>query len=322
MFEKIEFDTYESNTRLTSKKISDEDLNNKKYNRENLLNSNFCIWGSVDSFRTPPITEFATNNLFHLQDFNIFHYKYGSYTERKNFHSFLILYTYSGSGQLTYDNHTYSLTEGDGFFINCMDYHLYKVENRFWDTAVLHINGPLLPALHTQYMQNGSPIFHEPVTGKYQQLLEHLLRLYSYPQLYRDWQASTCIDNMLTDLLLMNTKEASKKKELPKNIQFLIRYMEHNYSSHLTLDYLASFSNTNKYYLSKEFKRYTGFSPNDYLISLRINQAKNLLKNTTLPASKIAHEVGIHDTNNFINHFKKRTGMTPIQYRNSDTPFA
>ena len=91
--------------------------------------------------------------------------------------------------------------------------------------------------------------------------------------------------------------------------------MENNYTQKLTLDYLAEFACMNKYYLSKEFKKYTGFSPNDYLISLRINRAKQLLEGSSLPASKIAHEVGIHDINNFTNLFKKKTGMTPIQYR-------
>ena len=98
--------------------------------------------------------------------------------------------------------------------------------------------------------------------------------------------------------------------------------MENNYQSHMSLDYLAEFACINKYYLSREFKKYTGFSPNDYLISLRINAAKNLLLNTALPASKIAHEVGIHDINNFTTLFKKKVGMTPIQFRNSSTLFS
>ena len=74
----------------------------------------------------------------------------------------------------------------------------------------------------------------------------------------------------------------------------------------------------NQLHFSSEFKKYTGFSPNDYLITLRINRAKSMLKNTTLPAAKIAHEVGIHDLNNFTNLFKKKTGMTPILFRNSN----
>ena len=198
-----------------------------------------------------------------------------------------------------------------------MDYHLYKVEGVNWDTGILHINGPLLPDFHKLFMQYGTPLFHEPATGKFQSYLEKLLTLYNKPELNRDWQVSTCIDCMLNHLMLLSCSQAAMKTELPDNIRYLLKYMESNFEKPLTLDYLAEFANITKYYLSREFKKYTGFSPNDYLITLRIDRARLLLTSTTIPASKIAHEVGIHDMNNFTNLFKKKTGMTPTQYRNS-----
>lgn len=315
MFEKIPFTNIVAKNRLLSKNLTKKDYENPVYNKENLMNSKFVISGSADSFQMPPITDFAVQNLFHVESFMIFHYGFDSFTERQNFHSFLIMYTYFGQGILTYQGKNYTLKEGDGAFINCMDYHLYKADRMQWDTAVLHLNGPLLAAFHAQYMQNGSPVFHEETNGSFQKILEHLLKLYSIPHLYRDWQASTCIDNMLNHLLLLTAPEEKGKINTPEYIRYLIKYMENNYTQKLTLDYLAEFACMNKYYLSKEFKKYTGFSPNDYLISLRINRAKQLLEGSSLPASKIAHEAGIHDINNFTNLFKKKTGMTPIQYR-------
>lgn len=110
---------------------------------------------------------------------------------------------------------------------------------------------------------------------------------------------------MLLTYLLIPTRIHTEETEIPQNIRFLIKYMENNYQSHMSLDYLAEFACINKYYLSREFKKYTGFSPNDYLISLRINAAKNLLLNTALPAAKIAHEVGI-TTLIILQHYLKR----------------
>lgn len=103
--------------------------------------------------------------------------------------------------------------------------------------------------------------------------------------------------------------------DVPENFHYLIKYMENNFSSHLSLDYLAHFTGISKYHFSREFKKYTGFSPNDYLVQLRIEHAKSLLLSTTIPANKIAHMTGIHDINNFTNLFKKKTGMTPGEYR-------
>ena len=77
-------------------------------------------------------------------------------------------------------------------------------------------------------MQNGSPVFHEETNGSFQKLLEHLLKLYSIPHLYRDWQASTCIDNMLNHLLLLTAPEEKGKINTPEYIRYLIKYMENN----------------------------------------------------------------------------------------------
>lgn len=317
MFEGIHFEKSKTEKKLTSRKISYENAMERGYNVKAIANANFSLSGSVDAFPKPPVSDFAMAHLYFMEDFDRFYYQKHSYTERWNFNSFIIAYTYSGTGILRYAEKEYNLSKGDGFYINCNNYHYYEAISDVWDIAVLHIGGPLLPYHHGQFMQYTSPVFHEPLTGIVQEHLETLLGLYSQPILNRDWLASSCIDGLLNHLLKTKAMEAVKDSVMPENIRYLIKYMERNFTRPLTLDFLSDFANVSKYYLSREFKKYTGFSPNDYLITLRINKAKFLLSNTALPAIKIAHEVGIYDKNNFTNLFKRKTGMTPIQYRNS-----
>lgn len=317
MFEGIHFEKSKTEKKLTSRKISYENAMERGYNVKAIANANFSLSGSVDAFPKPPVSDFAMAHLYFMEDFDRFYYQKHSYTERWNFNSFIIAYTYSGTGILRYAEKEYNLSKGDGFYINCNSYHYYEAISDVWDIAVLHIGGPLLPYHHGQFMQYTSPVFHEPLTGIVQEHLETLLGLYSQPILNRDWLASSCIDGLLNHLLKTKAMEAVKDSVMPENIRYLIKYMERNFTRPLTLDFLSDFANVSKYYLSREFKKYTGFSPNDYLITLRINKAKFLLSNTALPAIKIAHEVGIYDKNNFTNLFKRKTGMTPIQYRNS-----
>ncbi len=313
IFPNIHFLTIESQRRLSSKHISADHLS-VDVNKDAVRDTNFCISGSVDAFQRPPISDFAQKNLFYMQDFDIFHYQFGSFTERFGFDSFLLLYTYGGSGTLTYEGKTYLLEPGDGFFINCMDYHLYQVKDKYWDTGVLHINGNLMPDFYKLYHEHNGPVFHEEPNGKLHHDLYKLLKTYQDPQYYRDWQASACIDRLLNHLLTLSQQNIVLN-DTPDNIRYLVKYIESNFSQPLTLDYLAEFANTSKFYLSREFKKYTGFSPNEYIISLRVEKAKSLLENSELPIYVIAHETGIHDINNFTNLFKKRVGMTPTQYR-------
>lgn len=318
MFERIHFHSFKTERPLTSRKLKITELSEKQYNIEAVETSTFYIWGSVDAFEKPPITDYAKEKLYHLEDFDIFHYGEGSFTERENFNSYLILYTYGGEGILTYRNHTYSLKEGDGAFIDCRDYHLYKTVGKDnWDTAILHLKGPLLSDFHKNYIESGTPMFSEPLTGGFQAKLEELLEIYSNPTLYRDWLASSCIDSLLVHILEQNIAYTTprKGKIIPENIRELIKYMEGNYSSPFTLDSISEYVNISKYHLSREFKRYTGFSPMDYIVSLRINRAKFLLTATDMSVAEIAEEVGVRDINNFTNLFKARTGCTPRLYR-------
>ena len=318
MFEQIELITTIADHRISSRFLDEETKYNKKYGEGNLPNANFSILGAIDEFKLPPISETALNELNYVQSFSRIRYEAPSFTERQNYKSYLIAYTYDGTGTLKYRDKTYTLLPKDGFFIDCREYHLYEATRGTWEVGVLHAFGPLFSKIYEQYISSGSPVFHEAFDGKYQHYLEKILKLYSNPLIYRDWQVSSAIDSMLTHLLLIHSSGYTEKAEIPIGISNVIRYMERNYTEKLSLDLLAEKAHINKYHLSREFKKYTGFSPNDYLISLRINSAKDLLSSTTIPACKIAYQVGIRDINNFNALFKKRVGMTPIQYRQSN----
>ena len=316
MFDGISFLHSETNHPVTSRQVSDAALKSGKYDPENLANSDFYIVGSADAFRPVPITAYARENLFYMQAFTIFGYRKGSFTRRQNFHSFLILYTLAGTGRVEYGGQTAELHVGDGVFIDCRKPHYYEAAED-WKVAVFHFQGPLAEHYAEEYEKMGQPVFHEETTGRFARYLEQVLEIYDSPQLYRDLRASHAIDGMLLYLVVQASKVAIQKQDVPRFVQQAMKHMEENFAQPISLDSLAELTQTNKFHLAKEFKHYIGFSPNDYLIWIRINQAKLLLKTTTLPAVKIAHSVGIHDINNFHYLFKKRVGTTPIRYRNN-----
>lgn len=281
----------------------------------NVQNASFCVSGDVQIFLRPPIIPFAKEKLFYMENFSIFSVDNNFFTNRSNYSSYQIIYTYEGEGVLTYQEKQYFLTKGDGFFMNCMCPYSYKTHGKFWRHGVIHINGPLLPSIWKEYTQHGSPVFSEPLSGNYQSHLEKLLQIYDTAQLYRDFLASGHINLMLADLLV--NISGTTNSQVPENLQYLKKYMENHFTDPLTLDFLADFSGISKYHLSREFKKYIGFSPNDYLISLRLDFACTLLESTTIPVYKISSMAGIPDSNHFSNLFKKRFGTTPGQYRTS-----
>lgn len=71
--------------------------------------------------------------------------------------------------------------------------------------------------------------------------------------------------------------------------------------------------------ICREFSKYYGVSPIQYLNHRRMEAAKKLLLTTDETIHEIGSMVGIHNTNHFINLFKRETGATPLVFK-QDAP--
>ena len=76
---------------------------------------------SVRLFATPSMT--ARSLYFYMQEAGYFKTVWPYFTERASLNSFLVLYTLSGEGRLSYEGQEYEVTEGTCFFIHCMKHH-------------------------------------------------------------------------------------------------------------------------------------------------------------------------------------------------------
>lgn len=94
------------------------------------------------------------------------------------------------------------------------------------------------------------------------------------------------------------------------------KYLQHNYMMYdISLDSVSAILNINSSYFSTQFKRTFGVNFVDYLTDLRIQAAKELLQDPMRPAAEVASMVGYESANYFARAFKKRTGVTPTEYR-------
>lgn len=95
-----------------------------------------------------------------------------------------------------------------------------------------------------------------------------------------------------------------------------VEWMQRNFAdSELTMNALAEHLGVSPVTLAVEFKNELDIRPSDYLANLRMEHAKELLKNTNMLVREISTAVGYEDDHVFMRRFKKHTGMTPGQYR-------
>lgn len=94
-----------------------------------------------------------------------------------------------------------------------------------------------------------------------------------------------------------------------------LKIINTQYRKSLNIDELAAICYMSKYHFIRAFKEHTGCTPYSYLTNVRINAAKNLLKNTNIKVGNISDAVGISNQLYFSKIFKKHTGKSPNEYR-------
>ena len=123
---------------------------------------------------------------------------------------------------------------------------------------------------------------------------------------------------LLTQLLIANSTENLSPGAMPEYLKGILKKLENHFNEPLSLDLLSGEFGVSKYYLSREFKRYMGIPLNEYLIVLRINHAKELLRySPDMTVEQIAFACGFRHVSHFINLFKRHEKSTPLQYRKS-----
>lgn len=117
---------------------------------------------------------------------------------------------------------------------------------------------------------------------------------------------------------LFSYSETVLEKKIDKNrvlMQNICDYLEEHYMDDISLEQASDHIGFSSFYFSKLMKEYLNMSYVDYLTSIRIRKAKELLDKTHKTVSEIAFEVGYTDANYFTRVFKRMEGVTPSNYK-------
>ncbi len=122
---------------------------------------------------------------------------------------------------------------------------------------------------------------------------------------------------LLSRTLKQEWEQSAKNRNLklhePLNIAK--EYIDNNYDKDLTLTQVAKYIYLSDSYFAHSFKDKFGISPKSYILKVRIEAAKEYLKNTDTKVSEVAKIVGFSSQQRFNDIFKKHEGITPLNYR-------
>lgn len=97
----------------------------------------------------------------------------------------------------------------------------------------------------------------------------------------------------------------------------ILDYITWRLRENIKVSEIAEYFGYNPKYITTFFKKASGISLKQYILNRKIELAKALLTDTNQPVAQIGYEIGFSDNHNFSNTFKRLTGQTPSEYRNS-----
>jgi len=211
-----------------------------------------------------------------------------------------------GKGYIERNGEKQFLTAGDAFLITPDEITTYcSDKDEPWEYSWIAFNGSFAKSLmdHTNknlfmpYQKSGLIALKNAITGKINDYLGCLHTLFE----------------------VLNSIKETPQKKTPNSISMALNYLENNYFHDIDVESLASELGFSRAYFSSLFAKKTGETPYDYLTKIRIEKAKAYLLQSTYSIEEIAYSVGFNSLQRFSELFKKRVGVSPLNYRKKFT---
>ena len=242
-----------------------------------------------------------------------FFYEPGYSIARDSYDSFLLIYICSGRLILELDDRTEFAATGSFVLLDCRKPHAYRSDigcEAYWCS----FDGPAARSYYETIVQKlGNTCFiREPETA-----LQGLMAVYDTFRsggVIHEAMLSKNITDVLTALCLYGPGQEDPLEPTQASDKVLAFIGEH-FAEDIPVEKLAQLAGLSKFHFIRAFKRDTGYTPHEYIIHIRINTAKYLLKNTRLSIREICGATGFSGESVFCSSFKKHVGLTPLEYR-------
>lgn len=233
---------------------------------------------------------------------------------------YMLLYTIAADGEILYDGEWTPLPPQSLLLIDCRKSYELRCAchaDEPWVFFWLRINGKVCDSIYETVNADGFAAYVTETPDRIEAEFGRIMELFHEPGIESSFRISHGVSLLLTMLVDMRFAKSPKRSRHQETIAQATRYIQENYNTALDIDQLARQAQLSKYYFIKLFKEFMNIAPYEYVIVYRINEAKKYLRSTTMKVSQISEAVGFNDECNFIRTFKRVTGSTPLQYRDS-----
>ena len=267
--------------------------------------------GSMSEIFEVTPSDRAAKLLYFLQRAGYFYCDSDYSIEHTGQDGYLLFYMVKGKMYVSAHGEKATVCAGECGFISCNGVHSYgAVESleymwiyfngantkAFWK-EIRKEHGLIIPAEHSAYIRDQmQQIFYQ-------------LRVAGHIE-------ETAASRMLYDMICNMLDDETSDRAGDPLIASVQEYLELHFSEDVSTAALAKQFHLSVSQFNRKFREGTGQSPHEYLVNLRINRAKRLLKETKLSVTEIAGAVGYAYDTSFAAAFRSKVGMSPRQFRN------
>ena len=276
--------------------------------------SNQGITQSTRFIHTPG--DFALNNLLYVQEAGVLKSLRPHTSSREGLESILFITIRDGEGFVRVSGNEYTVKSGDCILLNCMNkYEHESSESKPWELSWVHFYGKTAVNLYDLFLKENkdSVIFTPTETEGYVKMIENLMALCNDKSTMSEIYANETLTEMFTEIISDVTALSSEPSDI--DVAQARIYLNDNYASDKAIDEICEKLGAAKDVVEDAFVDSYGISMAEYQKIRRLNVAKEMLRFSIEPESKIAEECGIKDYNDFIKLFVDAEGMTPEVYR-------
>lgn len=258
------------------------------------------------------------------------YYYYGSYTKcTESWKEYDISCPFSklyyirrGECELKIDGHIYHALPGQCYLIPAHTKHsYYHINSNYIEKYWMHFelktgDEQALKGLHLPYLVEVPDEETASLEAQFQCVFDLAVKTDSASRLQEKGEILKLVSTYIRIAQASgyhSAPESSARAE--KNIPDVIDYMNNHLSEKITVEELAGLLHVHPNYFIRMFKSYMGVPPLNYVNRLRVERAKSLLENTSLPVSAIMERLGFDDISTFSSFFKHYTGYNPSLFR-------
>ena len=236
------------------------------------------------------------------------------YIKRCKSDCYCIEYIISGRGTIKTEHGNLYPEAGDIYLLyKGEDHYYYSSADEPWVKIWINFSGELVDVLIDTYKLRPHQLFHYNGEKYFRDIHATLER--------RDISSAAIMSRVaiIFHRLVQGLSELINKdrKRISSEALALKNYIDANINSQLSTEALASHIYKSQSQAIRIFKAAYGITPYEYYTDIRIKRAMSLLRSTGLSVKEIAYRLSFCDEHYFSNVFKKHTGRSPREYRES-----